>query len=213
MRNDRVVARLRKLKEEVEAGRDQQSGECEGQQEERKLLELCKNESHGKALVLKSCCHHQNHSVRAGREQRRKAPAPLSFHLPSLAGAFYWLRNREQGIQDHSVFKDETPRAQGREQSVEWMGGRGVGGGGQLRISSTQGNVLDVLTRFPLSFIPHYNLAGSIVIYKWRKQTSDPLNVSKVTQVRRGELECTPRSVCLQRKCFYTLPNADFYTF
>lgn len=45
MRNYRVVARLRKLEEDIEAARDWQSGECEGQWEERKLLELCKNES------------------------------------------------------------------------------------------------------------------------------------------------------------------------
>ena len=50
--------------------------------------------------------------------------APFSVHFPSLAGAFCWLRSREQGSQDNSVFKDESSRAQGRQQSVESGWGR-----------------------------------------------------------------------------------------
>lgn len=78
--------------------------------------------------------------------------APFSFHFPSLAGAFYWLRSRQQGSQDDSVFKDGTSRAQDRQQSVEsgWEFGEGEG---KQRISSTQGSILDFLNRFPLSFI------------------------------------------------------------
>ena len=62
------------------------------------------------------------------------------------------LRSREQGSQDNSVLKDETSRAQSRHHGVEWM--RDGCWEDKPRISSMQGNALDVLNGFCLSIIP-----------------------------------------------------------
>lgn len=101
-------------------------------------------------MVLEGCSHHQDHSMGGGREERKKAPTSISFHLASLAGAFHGLRSREYGNQDNSVFKDETSRTQSKHQNVE-SGWEVEEAEHKQRISSTQDNILDLLNRFPLS--------------------------------------------------------------
>lgn len=94
--------------------------------------------------MLKGCNTMRTMALEQG-ERREERHRHLSLHL-------HWLRSREQGSQDNSVLKDETSRAQSRYHNVERM--RGGCGEDKQRISSMQGNVLDVLNRFPLSVIP-----------------------------------------------------------
>lgn len=72
MRNCRVVAKLRKPKEDVEAPRGYQSGKCEGKREEKIFLEPHKDYSCGEALVLKGCSLHQNHNIKSRTESREE---------------------------------------------------------------------------------------------------------------------------------------------
>lgn len=165
----------------------------EGPGEERKFLELCENQSCGEALVLKGCSHHQDHSLEVGREQRRKAPAPLSFHLTSLAGAFHWPRNREYGSQENSVFKDETFRTESKHQNIEWKGD----GEREAQIENKQhtGQYIRWFKQVPSVIYLCNNMAGSVVIYKQRKQRLDLLHVSKVTQVSKSGVRMHTRTI------------------